>query len=92
MVTEVTQHIPVFLPLLGIGDLQHAIGSLGDAIKSIKGIELDGPARGDMLDSDEVITKDHLRYRDTKLLIHSIDGTSLEDGSLAGTDFPLLVA
>jgi len=45
-----------------------------------------------MLDSHEIVTKDHLRHGDTKFLIHSIDGTGLEDRSLAGTDSPLLVA
>jgi hypothetical protein len=92
MVTEVMQHIPILLPLLGIGNLQHAIGSFGDGIKSIESVEVDSPTRGYMLDSDEVVAKDHLGYRDSKLLIHSIDGTGLENGSLARTDSPLLVA
>jgi hypothetical protein len=86
------QDIPIFLPLLGIGNLQHAIGSLGDAIQSIESVEVDGPARGNMLNSYEIVAKYHLGYGNTESLIHSIDGTGLENRSLAGPDSPLLAA
>lgn len=39
-----------------------------------------------MLDPDQIITENHLRYRDSELLVHLINRLGLQYWQLVGTD------
>lgn len=85
--------LPSALPVPRVCDLEHMTICLVNGIESVRCVEFQGPSRGDMLNADNVIAKDHLRHGNANLFGERIDGAGLRDGKLAGgyTEAALLV-
>lgn len=86
ILTGKDSHTPAFLPFFRVCDLEHRLAGFVHQVERIKCVEIDPPATLLMLDSNIVVTENHLRWRNAQVLGHFLDRVRLEDGQLLCRD------